>query len=193
MPSSTTPPACCCCARAARSASSAPPLVRRWLNRYLPVEPSWPASPIRPGPNCPWTIRWTCRLPDGTPSGLRVRAFEVDRHVPRFVAGRRRPRRPGRSSACRSRTSSTGGRLVYAPCVASLGEPLVTRPHEADCLLIDGTFWDDDEPIRCGIGSRTAREMGHLPVSGPEGSLAGWPACRPATACTSTSTTPIPC
>ena len=37
--------------------------------------------------------------------------------------------------------------------------------------MIEGTFWDNDEPIRCGIGTRTAREMAHLPVSGREGSL----------------------
>ena len=39
-------------------------------------------------------------------------------------------------------------------------------------MLFDGTFWTDDELIRLGIGERTAREMDHLPVSGPDGSLA---------------------
>jgi pyrroloquinoline quinone biosynthesis protein B len=65
----------------------------------------------------------------------------------------------------------TGGRLVYAPCVASLAPSLRRAAAEAGCVLIDGTFWDDEEPLS-GIGSRTARAMGHLPVSGPDGSLA---------------------
>ena len=38
-------------------------------------------------------------------------------------------------------------------------------------LLFDGTFWTDDELIALGIGDRTARQMDHLPISGPEGSL----------------------
>ena len=37
--------------------------------------------------------------------------------------------------------------------------------------MFDGTFWTDDELIRLGIGDRTARQMDHLPVSGPDGSL----------------------
>ena len=39
------------------------------------------------------------------------------------------------------------------------------------CLLVDGTCWSDDELIRLGLAGRTAREMGHLPISGPGGSL----------------------
>jgi pyrroloquinoline quinone biosynthesis protein B len=38
-------------------------------------------------------------------------------------------------------------------------------------LLFDGTFWSDNEPLRIPGVSRTARQMGHLPLSGPGGSL----------------------
>ena len=38
--------------------------------------------------------------------------------------------------------------------------------------MIDGTFWSDDEPTLMGIGKSTAREMGHIPVSGTAGTLA---------------------
>jgi pyrroloquinoline quinone biosynthesis protein B len=38
-------------------------------------------------------------------------------------------------------------------------------------LLVDGTCWDDDELIRLGASRKTAREMGHLPISGRGGSL----------------------
>ena len=40
------------------------------------------------------------------------------------------------------------------------------------CLLVDGTCWRDDELIRLGLAGKTAREMGHLPIDGPDGSLA---------------------
>jgi pyrroloquinoline quinone biosynthesis protein B len=48
---------------------------------------------------------------------------------------------------------------------------LRARLADADALLFDGTFWTDDELIATGIGTRTAREMDHLPISGIGGSL----------------------
>jgi pyrroloquinoline quinone biosynthesis protein B len=43
--------------------------------------------------------------------------------------------------------------------------------NRATLLLLDGTFWSDDEFIRVWPEARTARAMGHLPISGPGGSL----------------------
>jgi pyrroloquinoline quinone biosynthesis protein B len=51
----------------------------------------------------------------------------------------------------------------------------------ADVVLVDGTTWTDDEMVRMGLASKTARDMGHLAVAGPDGSLevlAGLPAER---------------
>jgi len=42
---------------------------------------------------------------------------------------------------------------------------------EADCLMIDGTFWTEDELVRLGISKKRARDMGHLPQSGPGGMI----------------------
>ena len=42
----------------------------------------------------------------------------------------------------------------------------------AGLLLFDGTFWSDDELAEAGgSDAPSAREMGHLPVGGPEGSM----------------------
>jgi pyrroloquinoline quinone biosynthesis protein B len=41
----------------------------------------------------------------------------------------------------------------------------------ADAVLVDGTFWTDDEMPRLGLGTKTARDIGHLPQSGPGGML----------------------
>ncbi|HEY8308905.1 MAG TPA: hypothetical protein VIG47_00040, partial [Gemmatimonadaceae bacterium] len=46
------------------------------------------------------------------------------------------------------------------------------RLNEAELLLFDGTFWADDELIHLGISDRPASAMGHVAISGPEGSLA---------------------
>ena len=45
----------------------------------------------------------------------------------------------------------------------------------SDLLLLDGTFWSDDELIQTGRSKKTAREMGHLPLSGPGGLLEQFP------------------
>jgi pyrroloquinoline quinone biosynthesis protein B len=60
---------------------------------------------------------------------------------------------------------------AFVPGCGDLGAALVARLAEADALLFDGTFWADDELIALGIGDRTAREMDHLPIGGPGGSL----------------------
>ena len=49
--------------------------------------------------------------------------------------------------------------------------PEVRNELDGCCLFVDGTCWSDDELIRLGLAGRTAREMGHLPISGPGGSL----------------------
>ena len=41
----------------------------------------------------------------------------------------------------------------------------------ASCVLVDGTFWTDDEMIRMGISRKRARDIGHLPQSGAGGML----------------------
>jgi pyrroloquinoline quinone biosynthesis protein B len=66
---------------------------------------------------------------------------------------------------------ATGGTFAFVPGCGDLEPALLDRLNRADLLLFDGTFWTDDELPSLGISDRTAREMDHLPVSGPHGSL----------------------
>ena len=43
--------------------------------------------------------------------------------------------------------------------------------QSAACVLVDGTFWTDDEMIRLGVSKKHARDIGHLPQSGAGGML----------------------
>jgi pyrroloquinoline quinone biosynthesis protein B len=52
-----------------------------------------------------------------------------------------------------------------------LDDGILGRFAASDLVLVDGTFWRDDELARLGISGRSAREMGHLPLSGPGGTL----------------------
>ncbi|MGE0525507.1 MAG: pyrroloquinoline quinone biosynthesis protein PqqB [Bdellovibrionales bacterium] len=68
--------------------------------------------------------------------------------------------------------NTVGRRLGYFPGVAEINESLIRALSSCDIVLFDGTFWDDRELARLHPGSRTARQMQHVPISGPEGSLA---------------------
>jgi pyrroloquinoline quinone biosynthesis protein B len=143
------------------------PLVHRWLR---PIETILAGFASRPWTELPLDDERELPLPSGRSSGLRLRLFETARDVPRFVP-EQSAEAIGSVVGLQIRDTRTGGTLVYAPGVSSIDEPLVKAVEQADCLLIDGTFWTDDEPVRMGITNRTSREMGHVPVSGPEGSL----------------------
>jgi pyrroloquinoline quinone biosynthesis protein B len=66
---------------------------------------------------------------------------------------------------------ATGRQLVYVPGLAALVPEVLTRLHEADVVVLDGTFWSDDEMQIAGAGELSARDMGHLPVGSVDGSL----------------------
>jgi len=70
-----------------------------------------------------------------------------------------------------SGADSNQRRLAFLPGVGSVSDTLLGTLQNCDILLFDGTFWSDDEPLRIPGITRTARQMGHLPLSGPGGSL----------------------
>jgi pyrroloquinoline quinone biosynthesis protein B len=119
----------------------------------------------------PPTRREALESRDGTPSGLDYAAFVVDSHAPRYLGS-------SAASASGDRVgymiwdSAGRSRLVVLPGFSVLDPFLIDRIVNCDCLLLDGTFWRDDELQRLAEGSRTATEMGHVPVGGERGSLA---------------------
>ena len=62
-------------------------------------------------------------------------------------------------------------RFFYVPGCARLSPSLAERLRGAALVLFDGTLWRDDEMIAAGVGAKTGRRMGHMPISGPEGSI----------------------
>jgi len=65
----------------------------------------------------------------------------------------------------------SGRTAVYAPGLAAIDERLWQSMQAASCVMVDGTFWTDDEMIRLGVSHKRAREIGHLPQSGADGML----------------------
>jgi pyrroloquinoline quinone biosynthesis protein B len=96
-----------------------------------------------------------------------VLSFPVPAGPPRFAA----EEHPGHTVGLLIRDDATGGTCAFVPGCGGLDDRLLARLSEAEVVLFDGTFWTDDELIGLGIADRTARQMDHLPVSGPGGSL----------------------
>ena len=59
-----------------------------------------------------------------------------------------------------------GGTLTYVPGLARLDDGVIARLAASDVVLVDGTFWHDDDLARLGISDRTAHDMGHVPLTG---------------------------
>ena len=124
----------------------------RTLEAYCPV--TW--RPVEPGVEVPLS------------EGLFYRAFDVPTTKrARFGSGNA----TGRVVGYRLTDRAGGRSLVHLPVVQELTAAVLGELDGCSCLLVDGTCWCDDELVRLGAGGRTAREMGHLPISGPGGSL----------------------
>ncbi|MGB5831314.1 MAG: pyrroloquinoline quinone biosynthesis protein PqqB [Thiohalocapsa sp.] len=76
---------------------------------------------------------------------------------------------PGDNIGVRVSDRNTGKSLFYAPGLGQIEERIIEHMGNADCLLVDGTLWTDDEMIRGGFSQRSGREMGHLDQSGERG------------------------
>jgi pyrroloquinoline quinone biosynthesis protein B len=107
--------------------------------------------------------------PDGTPTGLALEAFEVPGKVPLYRECE--PAGSGHTIGVRVAQPGTSSEFHFIPGCASIEPALLERVRGTKLLLFEGTFWTDDEMIRQGVGAKTARRMGHLSVSGPDGIL----------------------
>lgn len=66
-------------------------------------------------------------------------------------------------------------RLFFAPSLAAYNKEWKKLAESSDLVFLDGTFWSDDELIRVTGSGKTAREIGHVPLSGPDGLLRQFP------------------
>jgi pyrroloquinoline quinone biosynthesis protein B len=69
-----------------------------------------------------------------------------------------------------------GKSVFIAPSLSGRNPEWTKAAASSDLVLIDGTFWNDDELIKTGRSKKTAREIGHLPLSGSNGLLEQFPA-----------------
>jgi len=123
--------------------------------------------------------------PDGAPfevpgvAGLRVRALPLW-SKPAPFSPHREHNVVGDNVGYLFENTASGRTLFYAPGLAEIDPTVWEAMNTADVVMVDGTFWTDDEMIRLGISSKRGSEIGHLPQSGPGGMLE-WLAKLPST------------
>jgi pyrroloquinoline quinone biosynthesis protein B len=65
-----------------------------------------------------------------------------------------------------------GMRIAYTPVVPAITDSLRTIYASCETIFVDGTFWSDEELSKAHAGTPTARAIGHLPMSGEDGTIA---------------------
>ncbi len=103
-------------------------------------------------------------------SHLRFTAVPLESKAPPYSPHRQAPH-PGDNIGLLVEDLRTQKRLFYAPGIGDVDARLHAYMAQADYLLVDRTFWRDDELVAAGIASKRAADMGHLPQSGDYGML----------------------
>lgn len=109
---------------------------------------------------------------------LRIQALPLQSKAAPYSPHREAPV-PGDNIGLLFENSASGRRVFYAPGLGEIDAAVWELMCSADAVLVDGTFWTDDEMIRLGLSKKTARDIGHLPQSGP-GGMIEWLARLPA-------------
>ncbi|UIJ74028.1 pyrroloquinoline quinone biosynthesis protein PqqB [Aurantimonas sp. HBX-1] len=103
--------------------------------------------------------------------GLEVEVFSVPGKVPLYLEKGEVDVGEEGEMTVGVRLSAHGRTAYYIPGCAAVTEGLRERVRGADALLFDGTVFEDDEMPRAGVGAKTGRRMGHVPIAGEGGSL----------------------
>lgn len=102
---------------------------------------------------------------------LQFTAIPIVSNAPPYSPWRDKPL-PGHNVALFIEHLKTGNSLLYAPGLGVPDDVIIPWLQKADCLLIDGTVWQDDELLTTGVGLNTGQDMGHLALSSDQGMLA---------------------
>jgi pyrroloquinoline quinone biosynthesis protein B len=103
--------------------------------------------------------------------GLMLTLLPMPGKLPLYLEGKAASQpEPGPNYA--ALLQANGRRVIVAPACADITEDVRRRFLQANVLFFDGTLFTDNEMIAAGLGEKTGRRMGHVPVSGPEGTLA---------------------
>jgi pyrroloquinoline quinone biosynthesis protein B len=110
-------------------------------------------------------------LPTDKKSGLFCKAVPLNGTFPDYVSESLRNSLSTEEAVIGLTLVSKEKKLFYAPNLPGIGDHWLHCIEESDLAILDGTFWKDDELNSVRKGSKSARQMGHLPLWGDRGLL----------------------
>lgn len=102
--------------------------------------------------------------------GIRFTPLPLTSKAPPYSPHRDMPQ-PGDNIGLIIENMENGKKVFYAPGLGEIEPHVETAMHAADCVLVDGTLWTDDEMIQLGFSKKKSADMGHLPQSGKGGMI----------------------
>ncbi len=112
---------------------------------------------------------WQAATAEFEVDGLRVTVFPISDKRPKYIQSTV----DGPWVVAYRIEDPAGGALVYAPCLKTWPDGFDTLVSGATCVVLDGTFYSPGEMSGATTVTTSAqRAMGHIPIAGPDGSLA---------------------
>lgn len=114
----------------------------------------------------------------GVDLGLSVEAFDVPGKIALYLedasAGPGLGTQSGDTVGLKITDTATGEAFFYIPGCADVDDALAQRIKGASLIFFDGTLFDDDEMIDQGLLAKSGERMGHISISGPQGSISAF-------------------
>ena len=104
--------------------------------------------------------------------GLQCKAVPLGGDYPDYVSAALRKSLVPEEAVIGLELAHDDKKFLYAPSISGQSDDWKRCVSDADLALLDGTFWTDSELIEVRGSGRTAREIGHVPLSGADGLLA---------------------
>jgi pyrroloquinoline quinone biosynthesis protein B len=114
--------------------------------------------------------------PDG-PIGIEVESFAVPGKIALYLedtaqgADGNYGSRDGDTIGLKVTDTNTGRYFFYIPGCAEVDPPLAARIKGSPLIFFDGTLYTDDEMLQQGLMPKTGARMGHMSMSGPNGTI----------------------
>ncbi len=102
-------------------------------------------------------------------------AISLGGEYPDYISKKLRTALPPEEAVIALAFEYAGKRVFVAPALPGRNTEWKQWAESSDLALIDGTFWTDDELLQTGRSQKTARQIGHLPISGPGGLMEQYP------------------
>ena len=106
----------------------------------------------------------------GPVPGIRWRALPVASKPAPYSPNRDAPIL-GDNIALLIEDARSGKSALYAPGLGAIDAAIWQAMQSASCVMVDGTFWTDDEMLSLGVSKKRARDIGHLAQTGAGGML----------------------